>query len=183
MPKDRLNIVDDNDNISGIEDRTTIHEKGLLHREVHVYFITPNHEIIFQHRAKDKDTFPDLLDATVGGHVEIGDSYEETAVKETLEETGVLVKISDLILVKKIRNIIKDEVTDRVNNAFKEEYVYLYNGKIENLKIETGKAIGFEAWPIDRLLSLNDAEKTKFIPNIHNFAITTLLNFIKNKKI
>lgn len=80
-----LDIVDENDQIIGQATRDKIHRQGLLHREIHVYFITPQQEIIFQHRAKDKETFPDLLDATVGGHVEIGDSYELTAIKETEE--------------------------------------------------------------------------------------------------
>ena len=70
-----LNIVDDNDNIIGQKTREEIHQQGLLHQEIHVYFITPNKEIIFQHRAEDKDTYPDLLSATVGGHVDIGDTY------------------------------------------------------------------------------------------------------------
>ena len=66
----KLNIVDENDQIIGEDTRENIHRKGLLHREIHVWFYTPKSEIVFQHRAKNKDTFPDLLDATVGGHVE-----------------------------------------------------------------------------------------------------------------
>jgi len=63
----RLNIVDEEGNIVGEETRENIHKNGLLHREIHVWLYTPNREIIFQHRAKDKDTYPDLLDASVGG--------------------------------------------------------------------------------------------------------------------
>lgn len=90
-----LNIVNENDEIIGQETRENIHKQGLLHHEVHVHFITPNKEIIFQHRAKDKDFYPDLLDATVGGHVEIGDTYEKTAIKETREETGLIINEED----------------------------------------------------------------------------------------
>lgn len=84
-----LNIVDEDDNIIGQETRSEVHRLGLLHHEVHVYFITSNKEIIFQHRAKDKDFYPDLLDATVGGHVDLGDDYKETAIREVEEETGL----------------------------------------------------------------------------------------------
>ena len=72
----RLNIVNEEGEIVGVETREDIHNQGLLHRECHVWFYTPAGEIIFQHRAKDKDTYPDLLDATVGGHVEIGSDYD-----------------------------------------------------------------------------------------------------------
>ena len=80
--QEMLEVVDENDNIVGLETRVNVHKDGLLHREIHIFFITPNGEIIFQHRAKDKDTYPDKLDATVGGHVDPGMSYEETAIKE-----------------------------------------------------------------------------------------------------
>lgn len=181
MSKENLNIVNDDDVVIGIEDRKTIHEKGLLHREVHVHFVTPNNEIIFQHRAKDKDTFPDLLDATVGGHVEIGDSYEESAIKETLEETGVSIEASDLIPVVKVHQNFKDEVTGKINYAFQQEYIYLYTGKIEDLKIEDGKGLGFEAWSVEKLSNLSDTEKLKFISYLYEFVDTVLIDFVKNK--
>ena len=85
----KLNIIDENGNITGEETRENIHKQGLLHREIHVWFYTPKGEILFQHRAKDKDTYPDLLDATVGGHVEIGADYESAALQELEEETGI----------------------------------------------------------------------------------------------
>ena len=62
-----LEVVNEQDIVIGLESRSMIHQKGLLHREIHIWFITPEGEIIFQHRAKTKDTYPDKLDATVGG--------------------------------------------------------------------------------------------------------------------
>jgi len=178
-----LNIVDEEDSIIGQEERTKIHAEGLLHREIHVYFVTTNKEIIFQHRARDKDTFPDLLDATVGGHVEIGDGYEKTAIKETDEETGVKIKESDLVLISKSANRIEDETTKKINYAFLSAYLYAYNGSIDNLVIETGKAIGFEIWTIDKLLNINDEDKKRFIPFVLDFTTTKLIPFIKNLKL
>lgn len=181
MAKNKLNIVDEDDNVIGVEDRKIIHEKGLLHREVHVHFVTPENKIIFQHRAKDKDTYPDLLDATVGGHVEIGESYEDAAVKETFEETGVKINNQDLIIVDKIHKISKDKITGMTNHAFQKEYIYIYKGNIGELKVEKGKALGFEVCSIEDLLSLSYNEKSKFIPYIYKLATTVLKNFIKNK--
>src|SRR3989338_9985388 len=105
MPDDRkLNIVDEAGNIIGIDSRENIHQQGLLHRETHVWFYTPKGEIIFQHRAKDKDTYPDLLDATVGGHVEIGSDYLKTALAEVAEETGLKIAADDLRFITMVRS-------------------------------------------------------------------------------
>jgi isopentenyldiphosphate isomerase len=178
-----LNIVDEGDNIIGQEDRIIIHREGLLHREIHVYFITPNKEIIFQHRAKDKDTYPDLLDATVGGHVEIGDSYEQTAIKEAGEETGIKIDAKNLIFIAKVEKNSKDETTKKINHAFQSEYLYIYDGGLDKLKIEAGCALGFESWPIDKLLNIGGEDKKRFIPYILKFATNTLPTFINNLKL
>jgi len=36
-PQEKLNIVDESDNIIGEDTRGHIHQKGLLHREIHVW--------------------------------------------------------------------------------------------------------------------------------------------------
>ena len=158
-----LEVIDENDNVIGLEDRTKVHKEGLLHREIHVWFITPKGEIIFQHRAKDKDTYPDKLDATVGGHVEPNDSYEYTAIKECKEETGIDIDPSKLLFLAKMKKKSFDEVTKLTNNTIRSQYAYLYEGPISDLQVEEGKAEGFEAWKIDDLANLSESDKNKFI--------------------
>lgn len=158
-----LEVVNDQDEVIGLEERSVIHDKGLLHREVHVWFVTPNREIIFQHRAKDKDTFPDLLDAAAGGHVDPGMSYEETAHKETEEETGVVMDPSKLREIKKWRKLSVDEVMGAKNNTFRINYAYLYEDDIVDLCPEEGKILGFEVWHIDDLRGLSPADASRFI--------------------
>ncbi len=180
-PKDGLilNIVDENDNVIGETTRKEIHEKGLLHREIHVWFVTPKGEIIFQHRAKDKDTYPNLLDATVGGHVEIGDSYEKTALKEMEEETGVRANTNDLHFIARLRKRSEDDKTKTINNTIRAQYAYVFRGAMNDLRVEAGKALGFEAWPIDKLSNLNEENKKKFIPLILEREMLTLLQEAK----
>ena len=173
-----LNIVDENDEIIGVETREAIHAQGLRHRETHVFFVTPQRELIFQHRAPNKDTYPDLLDATVGGHVEIGDSYLETAIKETREETGVMLEASDLILINKIFKRGEDKLTGKINNVVNTRYAYIFRGQASDLKIEACKAVGFEVWPLCKLISLSESEANLFIPYILELARGELREFV-----
>ncbi len=175
--KELLNIVDENDEIIGEESRQEIHKQGLLHREIHVYFITPNKEIVFQHRARDKDFYPDLLDATVGGHVDLGDDYGGTAIREIEEETGLKIDSKDLVFLSKDRNgPFIDPVTGTTNNTWKENYIYTFSGLLSDLKVEEGKAIGFESWPMDKLRNISEVEKEKFIPYVLNFILDNLID-------
>ena len=41
MKSERLEIVNETDEVIGLDKRLKIHQKGLLHREIHVWFITP----------------------------------------------------------------------------------------------------------------------------------------------
>ncbi|MDB5204574.1 MAG: isopentenyldiphosphate isomerase [Candidatus Taylorbacteria bacterium] len=159
-----LEVVDGLDNMIGLETRKKIHKDGLLHREIHIFFITPKGEIIFQHRAKDKDTYPDKLDATVAGHVEPNMSYEETAIKETKEETGLDINSKDLIVLEKMNLREVDEATGLINNTVRVQYAYLYKGLVEDLIVEEGKAIGFEPWNMDTLFTLSNKDKNRFKP-------------------
>lgn len=121
--------------------------------------------MIFQHRSKNKDTYPDKLDATVSGHVEIGMSYDETVIKECKEETGIDLSLNDLIFIKKVHCKNLDKSTGLINNSIRAQYVYLFKGDTSELKIEPGASIGFEKRKIESLYFLSKKEKEKFIPN------------------
>ena len=162
-----LEIVDENGKVTGKEKRSIIHKKGLLHMESHVWFYTRKGEIIFQLRSKDKDIFPDLLAATVGGHVEIGMDYLKTALKETEEETGVKIAQSDLTFIAEVRGQSHDSVTENTNNVKRAVYAYRFLGSLEDLCPEKDKICRFEAWDIDRVLNLSEAEKKLFIPSMY----------------
>lgn len=164
MPDGRiLNIVDEDDNVTGEATREEIHTQGLLHREVHVWLYNQNGELFFQMRAKDKDTFPGLLDASIAGHVEIGDSYEKTAVKEAEEETGLKIDPAHLKFVAKIHYSAHDNVTGKINNVIRTIYAYPFDGSPSDLRIEKGKATGFEVVRIDSLFTMGAEEKRRFI--------------------
>lgn len=162
----KLNIVDEQGNIIGEETRENIHNQGLLHREIHVWFYTPEGEIIFQHREKDKDTYPDLLDATVGGHVEVGSDYENTAVQELKEETGIRAEKNNLAFIQMVRSKTFDPATNRINNVIRAIYAYCYEEKVAGLQVEKGKAIGFELWPLEKIFNISDEDRRRFIPSI-----------------
>lgn len=175
-----LNVVDEKGRIIGEDTRENIHSKGLLHREVHVWFYTPKGKIIFQLRGKNKDTFPNLLDATVGGHVEINSNFLNTALKEMLEETGVKADEKDIRLISTLRKKAVDHATGKFNNVIRAIYAYKYTKGLENLRIEGKQAQKFEAWPIENLLKGLDAtSKKRFIPSMLENEYLEIYNKIK----
>lgn len=177
----QLNIVDEQGNVIGQATRPVIHRDGLLHKEVHVWFYTPEGNVIFQHRAKDKDTFPDLLDVTVGGHVEIGSDYEDSALTEVEEETGLKLNLTDLKFLKIVNRRSFDNITHTINHALRAIYLYEFKGDAKDLKVEAGKSQGFEVWPLEKLLNLSTEDNARFIPYVGSDEGQFVLNEIKKK--
>ena len=156
-----FDIVDEADTIIGQATRKEAHAQGLLHREVHVWLITPDRGIIFQKRSLAKDTFPGLLGTSVGGHVAQSD-YATAAGSELLEETGLTGQ--PLVWIKKRRATEIDAVKGTHNEAFVGVYALLYTGAVEDLKVESGEAEGFVEIPLTKLLTLTDEERAQFLP-------------------
>ncbi len=163
-----LDVVDEQGNVIGKDTRHNIHAKGLLHREIHVWFYTPKGEVIFQLRAKGKDTFPEKLDATVGGHVEIGSGFEDTAIKEMEEETGVVAGKNELKIIKTVRSNHIDPTTGKMNNVIRKVFAYKFVEGFDILRIEKGKSEGFEVWPIKKLERITPEDEKRFIPSFLN---------------
>lgn len=87
--QERLYHVRNDDSIVGSLDRDEAHTRGLLHRAGMVFIVRPDGKILLGRRSPSKDTFPDTYDCACAFHVTFGESYEEAAKRELLEETGI----------------------------------------------------------------------------------------------
>lgn len=158
-----LDIINEEDEVIGQASRFQAHQEGLLHRVIHVLFYTPDGHIIFQRRHPSKKTGSNKLTATVGGHVESGQTYLQTAVKETLEETGMRISPEDIVFIGENRSNVHDDATGKINNVLRHVYAYKFLGKVEDLKIEDGEGVGFESRLLHEMVSLSDEGYKEFV--------------------
>lgn len=161
-----LDVVNENDEIIGSAPRSQIHKEGLLHREIHVWFITPDAKVIMQRRSATKDTYPNLLDVAAGGHVELGASYADTALAEVQEETGLQLGADDLHLLAKKRSCAFDDVTGMTNNVFRHIYAYLFRGQINEMTIEASDAVGFEECTLASMFDPTEDMRENLVPGL-----------------
>jgi len=95
-----LTQVDEHNNVIGSISRRWAHEKsGVYYRTIYVLVKNENEQVLIQKRSETKDLYPDCWDLSVGGHVNFGKTYEETAVRELGEELGL--EVSQVNLFKK----------------------------------------------------------------------------------
>ena len=84
-----FDVVDENDQVTGQATRREVHEKGLLHRAVHVFVVNRHGNLLLQKRSRFKDAHPGVWDSSVAGHLDAGEDYAAAAVRELEEEMGI----------------------------------------------------------------------------------------------
>ncbi len=88
-------VVNENDEVIGRATRKEVHsDPKLIHRAAGVYIFNKKKHLLMQKRSATKDMFPGYWVFSVGGHVDSGDTYEKTALRELHEELGVNVPLT-----------------------------------------------------------------------------------------
>lgn len=85
-----LDLVDENDDVIGQMSRKEIYEKGLHnYRVVHGFVVNGEGKIWIPKRTMTKKIYPGALDYSSAGHVEAGETYDESFARETSEELNI----------------------------------------------------------------------------------------------
>lgn len=90
-----LDLVNDDDQVIGRVTRSEAWEKKLFVRVVNAFVVNAAGQLWIPRRTAHKRTFPDCLDMSVGGHVELGESYEAAFLRETREELNLNLQGAD----------------------------------------------------------------------------------------
>lgn len=84
-----LDVVDDEDTVIGQETRENCHKNNLTHRSVMFFIFDMDDNILVNKRSQNKDFFGGRWSIVLGGHLVAGQTYEEAAIREAFEETGI----------------------------------------------------------------------------------------------
>ena len=147
-----LDIVDAEDSVVGQATRREIHQRGLMHRAVHIFVFNARGEIYVQRRSDSKDKHPGVLDSSAAGHVDAGESYDDAAARELVEELGVQ---AEILPVFKVR---ASSVTDM-------EHVTLYQAMTDALPVPDEEEISWGAFMAPEELShAMESDPADFVP-------------------
>jgi isopentenyldiphosphate isomerase len=112
-------VVDENDREIGSAPLDEVLEKGLYHRIVSVFVRDEHERILLQLRGPHVKIFPNCWDPAAGGHVDMGNSYEQTALMEAKEELG----LRDISLKLLGTHRSNTPEGDRIINEFERAYL------------------------------------------------------------
>ena len=166
-----FDIVDENNKVVGRASRRECHgNPALIHRTVHVVVFHPDGRLLLQKRSLDKDLLPGLWDTAVGGHLDLGETFEDAARREFSEELGIDPPDSfDYLFDSKIRNDIESENV-RV-------FSYIHSGPFRFQKEEIDEV---RFWEFCELRKAIKESPAIFTPNVI-LEIERLMDIYKDK--
>lgn len=95
-----LDLVDERDVVIGKKLRSEVQAEHLSNfRVVNAFIVNSKKELWIPRRAASKRIFPSCLDASMGGHVESGESYVQALQRETREELNIDVTATPIRLL------------------------------------------------------------------------------------
>ena len=116
--EEQFQVVDNDDRPIAAVPRSRVHANNLLHRAVHVLIFNSAGEIFLQLRSRLKDRHPLTWDSSAAGHVDAGEAYDQTAVREVREELGIET------VLERIGKLPASKQTDQ-------EFVCVYQGQYD----------------------------------------------------
>lgn len=146
MSEEIFDVVNERDEVIGQRTRVDVHRLGLMHRAVHVLVFNKSGQVFLQKRSMSKDRQPGLWDSSASGHLETGETYDVSAVRELQEEIGLKV-------VRPPRRLFKLAASPETD----QEHVWVYRceaeGPFEINQNEIEKGGWFSAEEVTRWLA------------------------------
>ncbi|RZS90512.1 NUDIX hydrolase [Aquimarina brevivitae] len=145
--------------------KSEAHKLGLFHKSVHLWIATPKKELIIQKRAANKDTFPDLWDVSVAGHIGAGEEAQQALIRETKEEIGIVVTKESLRFIG-VRCSQKKPTLSIIDNEYQYLYIALLNLEVENCKLQREEVAELKAISIPSFeQKITKGNLTEFVPH------------------
>ena len=173
-----LDIVDENNNVTGKkEERQTIHENGLWHREVCIWIYHKQKGILLQKRAITKRNAPGKWEICAG-HVLAGEEPINSAIREIQEEIGITVvpEQLDFITVDKLQKQYKD----RQNNDFSYRYGLELDDKNEKFKLQKEEVSDVQYVTIEELEKIVMDKNDEYVFSKRSY-MKEVLEYLKEK--
>lgn len=145
-----FDVVDENNVVIGQQPRGKVHAEGLRHRAVHVFVINRRGDVYLQKRSHLKDVHPLVWDSSAAGHLDVGESYADCALREVTEEVGIHVSFT-----QKVADI---PATERTGMEFVELHVAHHDGPMRFAPDEIDCGEWFPPGLVDEWVSTRPAD-------------------------
>lgn len=163
MQEEIFPLVDEDGNIIGQAARSVCHNGSkLLHPVIHLHIFNSEGKLYMQKRSETKDVQPNRWDSSVAGHIDLGETPEQAALREAEEELGISCIIPHFIRKYIIETDMEKELTYCYYTIYDGGFVLdkdeLADGRfweIEEIQSNLGKDVFTTNFELDFMSFLN----------------------------
>jgi len=151
----KAQIVDEQDNVIGLKERTEIDHVNDIYRVSSLWVTNPKGEILLAHRSPEKRNDPNTWGPAVAGTIEENENYDENIYKEAMEEIG----LEGVQFTK----WIKTHVT-YPRNYFCQWYFVTVDREIESFVMQPEEVDGLMWISVEKFLQDLKTNPEKYVP-------------------
>ena len=127
--------------------KSVAHKQGYWHSCVNIWLYNMQGQVIIQKRVADKDTFPNLWDVSVAGHIGADEIALDAAQRELSEELGVEIPIEKF---EEIGSYLSNH--NHPNDVVDREFHYVYITELivpfDTLKLQAEEVADIKLVPV-----------------------------------
>ncbi len=157
--------------------KSEAHKKGLFHASAHIWIFNSAKEVIIQRRAAKKDTFPNLWDVSVAGHISADEQPIVSALREVEEEIGLQLSENDLHFIGTSKKKIKHH-KNLIDYELHHIYICENNFDLNSLKIQLEEVSEIKKISLKKLINSINNPLNNFVPHGNDY-YTFVFNEIK----
>lgn len=181
MQNEPLDVYDDQGRPTGhILPRQEVHQQELWHAIAIVWVYNSQGEVLLQHRAADRNVFPNTWDVSATGHVRAGDSVIASAVHQLREGLGIQVKPSEITEIGRVKDSFP-LTTGEVHNEHATVYLVHRDINLERVELQSSDVDGARWMNLrDLAAEMDDAETQGSYsarnPEVYRLALEAIWN-------
>ena len=148
--------------------KSEAHQKGLLHASIHVWIFDKNKNILIQKRAGNKDSFPNMWDISVAGHISAGELPIISALREVEEEIGLVLNKDQLHFIgTSKKNVVHHQ--NFIDNEIHFIYLCETEFQIDSLIIQKEEVSEIDMIHLNDLIIRIDSKNSDFVPRENEY--------------
>ncbi len=163
MSEEIFEVVDDNNNVVGLEKRSIVHKTGLPHRGVYVLLFNSRKELLLQKRASSKKIAPSTWDVSSAEHLKPGESFEEAAKRGLEEEVKIFNSAPNHVLDFRYTHEYNVGLKD---DEFNSVFELVYDGAFAPDKEEVSEAKFFSLEQVKKMLEENPGQFAPWVEKV-----------------
>lgn len=175
-----IDIIDEAGNPTGeVRTYADVHREGLRHRTAHVWIVDEAGNVLLQKRSASMRFYPNHWDATVGGHIDSGETSREAALREMREEVGLYVSESALVPIGSFAGHMRNEDESHIENELIDVFVVRLDVRPSDLSIDAGEVGAVRALAREEFALWAQGKGEPMVP--HHAEHEALLAFLYTK--